>query len=268
MAIYDLKAVYNKAMRKSTAAASKASKRAVALIRVSTDKQATEGASLDTQDAAIEKYCALRGLDLPIERVLKAKEGSSARKPLAKRPEGRQLLAMIERGEVQHVVATKLDRLFRNAQDALNHIADWNRRGVALHILQLGNDGPMDTSSTTGRLFFQMLSAINEFESRMTGDRIREVKSHLRRNGQSYSDPPFGYSFAPDRYRAGKVVNRALVAVPEERAIIRRIQRLRSRGRTYQAIAELLNDKGVRTKKPGSKWHAMTVRNIDLREKH
>jgi len=250
---------------------SKASNRAVALIRVSTDKQAREGASRDTQDAAVEKYCALRSLELSQDHILKATEGSSARKPLAKRPEGQRLLAMIERGEVQHVVATKLDRLFRNTGDALMHVADWNRRGVALHILQLGSDGPMDTSSTLGKMFFTVLSAIAEFESSMIGDRIREVKAHLKRKGQSYSDPPFGYSFAKDRFRDGKVVNRALVPVPAEQEVIRKIKRLRAlrRGkplRSYEAIAALFNDSKVCTKKSGSKWYAMTVRNIDLRE--
>ena len=52
---------------------------------------------------------------------------------------------MVTRGEVGHVVATKLDRLFRNASDALVHVEDWNRRGVALHILQLGDNGPIVT---------------------------------------------------------------------------------------------------------------------------
>jgi site-specific DNA recombinase len=228
-------------------------------------KQAKYGASLDTQDAAIEKYCALRGLELPPEHILKATEGSSARKPLAKRTEGRQLLDMIEQGVVRHVVASRLDRLFRNAGDALMHVADWNKRGVALHILQLGDNGPMDTSSTLGKMFFTVLSAIAEFESSMTSDRIREVKAHLKASGQSYSAVPFGYSFAPDRWRDGRVVNRTLVAVPEEQAVIRRIKRLRSRGRSYGAIADQLNDEQVPSQKAGSKWHAMTVFKITAR---
>jgi len=238
------------------------SNRAVAVVRVSTDNQARYGASIDTQDDAVQNYCQLRQLDLPPTRILNAKEGSSAKRPLSKRPEGQQLLAMIERGEVSHVVATKLDRLFRNTQDALKHISDWQKRGVALHIMQLGSNGPVDTSSTMGKFFVTMLSAVAELESGMIGDRIREVKDHLKREHKSYSAPPFGYEFAPDRFdKDRKIRNRALVPVPTEIETVRRIHRMRKQGSTLERIATTLNDKSVPTKR-GGHWYPVTIQKI------
>src|ERR1700730_16086640 len=99
--------------------------KAVALIRVSSDKQALEGASLDAQREAVGHYCLLRGLDLVA--TLESPDGVSAKKPLAKRPNGPELISLVERGEVAHVIATRLDRLFRNALDAKKHIADWTK---------------------------------------------------------------------------------------------------------------------------------------------
>ena len=41
---------------------------AIAYIRVSTEEQATTGASLAAQESAIRAYCAMRGLEL-VERL-------------------------------------------------------------------------------------------------------------------------------------------------------------------------------------------------------
>jgi len=43
--------------------------------------------------------------------------GVSGGTPLADRPEGKHLLAVLERGDI--VVAPRLDRMFRNAEDGL-----------------------------------------------------------------------------------------------------------------------------------------------------
>jgi len=89
---------------------------AVACVRVSTEEQATEGVSLDAQEAAIRSCCAMRGLELA-EVVVDV--GVSAGKPLSTREGGAYLLDLVKRGKVQAVVTYKLDRLFRDANDCL-----------------------------------------------------------------------------------------------------------------------------------------------------
>jgi DNA invertase Pin-like site-specific DNA recombinase len=102
---------------------------AVAYCRVSTEEQARGGVSLDAQAERLEAYCRSAGLHL-VELV--KEEGVSGAKRLDTRPGGKQLLPLVNWGKVQHIVALKLDRLFRDAQDALYQMGRF-RRGLASH---------------------------------------------------------------------------------------------------------------------------------------
>jgi DNA invertase Pin-like site-specific DNA recombinase len=68
------------------------------------------------------------------------------------------------RGDV--VIAPKLDRLFRSALDALQVAEDLRKRGVSLHLLDLGSD----ISGGLSKLFLTIAAAFAEAER----DRIRE----------------------------------------------------------------------------------------------
>src|SRR5262245_57091471 len=91
--------------------------RAVAYVRVSTEEQAREGVSLDAQEARLRAYCAAAGLELV---TLVREEGVSGSIPLAERPGGAELLRHLAEQNVAHVLALKLDRLFRDAADCLS----------------------------------------------------------------------------------------------------------------------------------------------------
>jgi site-specific DNA recombinase len=87
---------------------------AIGYARVSTEEQARHGISLDAQVERIKAYCVAAGLQLA---GIISEEGVSGSKPLSIRPGGQQLVGSIPpRG---HIVALKLDRLFRDAADAL-----------------------------------------------------------------------------------------------------------------------------------------------------
>ena len=87
---------------------------AVGYIRVSTEGQVINGASLDRQRERITEYCQTQGLNL-IE--IFADNGVSGGKPLAKSPAGRNLTDLLSSGDVNHVVCCKTDRTFRNVLD-------------------------------------------------------------------------------------------------------------------------------------------------------
>ena len=90
--------------------------KAIGYVRVSSEEQSREGVSLDAQEARIKAYAVMRGLEL-VE--VHREEGVSAKTPLRKRPEGSKLVAQMARKQATHVIAVKLDRLFRNTADAL-----------------------------------------------------------------------------------------------------------------------------------------------------
>ena len=79
-------------------------------VRVSTLRQAEEGLSLEVQRRQLEGYALQHGLTL--DRVF-VEDGVSGAVPLANRPAGGALLALLEPGDV--VLAAKLDRAFRSA---------------------------------------------------------------------------------------------------------------------------------------------------------
>ena len=131
--------------------------RAIAYLRVSTDRQ---GDSVELQAAKVAAYCAMRELDL-VEVVEDAAVSGSV--ALAKRPAGRHLAEAMKRHGATNVVALKLDRLFRDAADALGQTKAWDRGGISLHLCDMGGSA-VDTSSPMGRMMVTMLSGFAEFE--------------------------------------------------------------------------------------------------------
>jgi len=88
-------------------------------VRVSTERQADEGVSLDEQKRRIEGRAVEEGwqfAEVYVER------GVSGATPFVERLKGRQLDARLRKGDI--LVAAKLDRMFRSALDALNVIED------------------------------------------------------------------------------------------------------------------------------------------------
>ena len=78
---------------------------------------------------------------------------------LARRPELDKALHSANRPGDQMAV-TKLDRLGRSLEHLIELSNDLQRRGVDLVVLDQG----IDTSTAVGRLFFQILGWIAEFE--------------------------------------------------------------------------------------------------------
>lgn len=68
------------------------------------------------------------------------------------------------------LVITRLDRLARSLRDLQNIAHDLNEREVHLVVLEQS----IDTSTAEGRLFFNMLGAIGEFETELRKARQRE----------------------------------------------------------------------------------------------
>src|SRR3990172_10182806 len=88
--------------------------RAVIYIRVSTDKQAEQGVSLDVQEQRCRQYAKEKGWT--VERVF-PDEGESAK--AANRPRLMEMLNHIakHKGKINNLIVYKVDRLSRNSDD-------------------------------------------------------------------------------------------------------------------------------------------------------
>jgi DNA invertase Pin-like site-specific DNA recombinase len=143
--------------------------RAIGYIRASTDDQTI---TLAMQAEKLRAYGALRGLDL-VEIVEDA--GVSGSVPLAERPAGQRVAGDLKRHKAAHVVALKLDRLFRDAADALAQTKTWDKAGIALHLCDMGG-GTLDTSSPMGRMMLTMLAGLRRVRARP------DRRAHRRRH--------------------------------------------------------------------------------------
>jgi DNA invertase Pin-like site-specific DNA recombinase len=103
---------------------------------------------------------------------------------LARRPELDEALRTLRAGD--QLVVTKLDRLGRS----LEHLIDLSGRlqdeGVDLVVLDQG----IDTSTAVGRMFFQILGAIAEFEHALMSERTRDGLAAARARGRTGGQKP------------------------------------------------------------------------------
>jgi DNA invertase Pin-like site-specific DNA recombinase len=221
--------------------------RAVLYIRVSTTEQATEGVSLEAQENRLRAYCAMRGLEVA-EVVTDA--GVSAGKALRTREGGARVLELVRSKTVASVVAYKLDRLFRDCADCLTVTREWDRKDVALHLVDLGGQA-IDTSSAMGRFFLTVMAGAAELERGMVGERTAAAMAH-KRSKLEYTggEAPYGYEVATDGV--------SLVASDVEQGIIRAAHSLRAEGRSLRAVGAELERRGLLPRK-GGQWHASNV---------
>lgn len=100
----------------------------------------------------------------------------------ANRPEFDKLMTTIKNGDT--LIVTKLDRLARNTQDALNIVKKMNAEGVILRVLNIGT---ID-NSPSGRLIFTVFSAFAEFERDLIVSRTQEGKAWAKANNPDFHD--------------------------------------------------------------------------------
>lgn len=104
---------------------------------------------------------------------------------LARRPElGKALLSANRAGD--QLVITKLDRLGRSLENLIELSRTLQERRVDLVVLDQG----IDTSSAIGRMFFQILGSIAEFEHALMSERTRDGLAAARARGRTGGQKP------------------------------------------------------------------------------
>ncbi len=104
---------------------------------------------------------------------------------LARRPELDKALLSANRAGDQLVV-TKLDRLGRSLENLIDLSNTLQGRGVDLVVLDQG----IDTSTAIGRMFFQILGSIAEFEHALMSERTRDGLAAARARGRTGGQKP------------------------------------------------------------------------------
>jgi site-specific DNA recombinase len=216
---------------------------AIGYVRVSTDRQADTGISLDAQAEKIRAMAVVHGAEL-LDVIV---DGGESAKSL-QRPGMTQLLAMVEGKRVQAVIVAKLDRLTRSVRDLCELLERFERRSVSL----ISVAESLDTGSAAGRLVINIMTAVSQWEREAIGERTRDALRHKRANGQRVGNIAYGYRLATD----GEHVE------PDagEQEVLATIRDLRARHRSLREVATALNQRGWRTRR-GSPWRHEYVKN-------
>lgn len=203
----------------------------IAYLRVSTDKQADRGVSLEAQRAKVAAYAELYDLEI-VDVVVDA--GVSAK--TLDRPGLGRALAMLKSGKADALLVVKLDRLTRSVRDLGALVETYFASGKAA-LLSVGEQ--IDTRSAAGRLVLNVLASVSQWEREAIGERTSAAMQHMAAEG-SYTGGEAPYGFA--------VVAGKLEPVEAEQAVLAEARKLRAAGLSLRAVAAELDRAGLRAR--------------------
>ncbi len=166
----------------------------------------THGQDPEMQLRELRQYAVARGWTIADEYVDRGISGS-----LESRPELNKLMADAHRRRFDIVLCWKIDRFGRSLKHLVNALADLDAYGVAFVSLK----DNLDLGTPSGRLMFQIIGAMAEFERALIQERVRAGLRNARAKGKALGRP------------------RVIVDAP-------RIAALRAQGRSWASIAATL----------------------------
>jgi DNA invertase Pin-like site-specific DNA recombinase len=153
----------------------------------------------------LREYCERRGLEIAGEYSETASGAKDSR------PELNRLMADAKQRRFDAVCVWKLDRFGRSLRHLVNALADLESLGVSFVSIK----DNLDLSTPSGRLMFQIIGAMAEFERALIQERVRAGLRNARAKGRKLGRP------------------RMVVDAPK-------IAYLRAQGRSVREIAEEL----------------------------
>jgi site-specific DNA recombinase len=215
----------------------------VGYCRVSTDRQAEFGVSLEAQAEKIRCTAAARDIELG-EIIVDA--GESARS--LHRPGMERLLRMVDAREVKAVVIASLSRLTRSVSDLAVLLERFRKHEVALISVQES----LDTASASGRLVLNIMCCVSQWEREILSERTKDAMFQKKLNGERVGTIPYGFQLADDGTH--------LTPNVQEQAVLFEIRSLRKKGLSLRQIAEDLNSSATTTRR-GTPWRHKYVFN-------
>lgn len=203
----------------------------VAYARVSTREQADTGHGIDAQRTELRRQAELRGWQI----VAWCEDLGLSGKDMSKRDQLAEAVRLVESGQADALVVTKIDRVSRSVADFAALVCRANTRGWALVVLDIG----LDLTTPMGKFTANVLCAAAELERDMISQRTRDGLAAAKAKGVRIGAPR---------------------TLPED--VADRITTMRQGGATLAAIADTLNAESVPTAKGGDRWWPSSVRAI------
>lgn len=167
------------------------------------------------------------------------------------RPDYERMLADIEAGLIDAVIAWHPDRLHRSPAELERFIEIVERWRVEIHTVKVGH---WDLTTPSGRMVARQLGAVARYESEHKSDRATRERQQRADIGLWAGGPrPYGYE--PD----------GVTIRPFEQQVIQGVVGSLSAGISLRAIVTDLNSSGVPTPRSAKRWTSVTVRNLLLK---
>ena len=209
-------------------------------IRVSTFDQVREGFSLGEQEERLKEFCNFRRYNI---YKIYQDAGISAKND--KRPAYQEMIEDVKKGNINVIVALKLDRLTRSVYDIeklMKFVNDY----------ECDIDCMADESNTTtsnGRMVMRIMTSVSQNEIEKCSERTKFGMAGAIKNGHIPNRTGLGF----------KRKNKKLVPDPLTKDIIVRIFDLYLEGKSHQAIANIYNKEKLLGK---TNWYDSTIQKI------
>ena len=212
--------------------------------RCSADENFEKGSSIATQIERANAYAVIHNLKIDKE----VSESISGSIKFANRPLGLEMMSDLKRDD--HIICSALDRFSRNTLDLLQLIEKFKKMKVNLHFAEFGN---VTSSSAMGSVFVKLLSVFAEFYSKQCSEKQSATKQRMiKENRFTGGKKKFGYDLDQNNY---------YVPCEKEQQVIRQMQLMRKRGKSYQKVAEEITA-STRKKFPVSWVHKILMREV------
>lgn len=209
-------------------------------IRVSTFDQAREGFSLGEQEERLKEFCKFKRYN-----IYKVYQDAGISAKNDKRPAYQEMIEDIKKGNINVIVALKLDRLTRSVYDIeklMKFVNDY----------ECDIDCMADESNTTtsnGRMVMRIMTSVSQNEIEKCSERTKFGMAGAIKNGHIPNRTGLGF----------KRKNKKLVPDPLTKDIIVRIFDLYLEGKSHQAIANIYTNTKVLGK---TNWYDSTIQKI------
>lgn len=206
-------------------------------IRVSTFDQAREGFSLREQEERLKEFCKFKRYN-----IYKVYQDAGISAKNDKRPAYQEMIEDVKKGNINVIVALKLDRLTRSVYDIEKFVNDY----------ECDIDCMADESNTTtsnGRMVMRIMTSVSQNEIEKCSERTKFGMAGAIKNGHIPNRTGLGF----------KRENKKLVPDPLTKDIIVRIFDLYLEGKSHQAIANIYNKEKVLGK---TNWYDSTIQKI------
>lgn len=159
-------------------------------IRVSTQEQASEGHSIESQKKKLASYCEIQGWD---DYRFYIEEGISGKN--TNRPKLKLLMEHIEKGKINILLVYRLDRLTRSVIDLHKLLNFLQEHGCAFK----SATETYDTTTANGRMSMGIVSLLAQWETENMSERIKLNLEHkVLVEGERVGAIPYGFDLSDD----------------------------------------------------------------------